>query len=102
MSKKLTKSEHLEMELNAEQLRSLRLEKELGIHKKQIKLMQIKISDLEGKQQIKVLEDKMSVVDAKIARIEEDNKKFNEKIKNKYKLESGFGINPDSGEIIEE
>lgn len=102
MSKKLTKSEHLEMELNLEQLKNLRLEKELGVHKKQIKLLQSKVTELEVKQQIRSVEDTMQVLDAKIKRCEEEVKSFNEKIKTKYKLNGKFGINPDTGEIIED
>lgn len=50
--KKLTKAEHLEMELNQEQVRVATLEKELLLEKKANKLLKDKISELESQRVI--------------------------------------------------
>lgn len=100
--KKLTKAEHLEMELNQEQLNNVKLEKMLQVEKKQSKLLKMKITELESRQQLQIMDNKLTTIDSKIALLEKEIKTFNQKMKDKYKIKGGFAINSDSGEIIEE
>jgi hypothetical protein len=100
--KKLTKAEHLEMELNSEQLNNVKLQKEIMLEKKQVKLLKIKIAELENQRTIQALNNTLDNMEVKIKRAEEEVAKFNQKLKDKYKIKSSFGINPDTGIILEE
>ena len=100
--KKLTKEEHLEMELNSEQLSNVKLQKEIMLEKKQVKLLKIKIAELENQRIIQALNNTLDNMEVKIKRAEDEVAKFNQKMKEKYKIKSSFGINPDTGIILEE
>jgi hypothetical protein len=100
--KKLTKAEHLEMELNHEQVASLKLQKELLLEKKANKLLKIKIAELENQRMIQVMNNNLDSMVNRIAQADKEVKDFNEKVKTKYKLKGSFGINPDTGSIIED
>lgn len=100
--KKLTKAEHLEMELNSEQLRSLKLEQDLLIEKKQVRLLKAKISELENQRVMQAMNNNLENMKSRLASAEEEIAKHTQKIKEKYKIKTSFGINPDTGEIIED
>lgn len=100
--KKLTKAEHLEMELNQEQVRIATLEKELLLEKKANKLLKDKIAELESQRVIQAMNNRLDTLKRKEEAVKEEVKKYTNKIKEKYKLKEGFGINPDTGEIEEE
>ena len=100
--KKLTKAEHLEMELNSEQLSNVKLQTEIMLEKKQVKLLKIKLAELENQRTIQALNTTLDNMEVKIKRAEDEVAKFNQKMKEKYKIKSSFGINPDTGIILEE
>lgn len=100
-TKKLTKAEHFEMELNAEQLNSVKLQKEILLEKKANKLLKIKIMELENQRAIMTANNNLDAVAQRISAAEKEVVDFNKKIMDKYKVKQGFGINPDTGEIIE-
>ena len=100
--KKLTKAEHLEMELNAEQIRGLRLESALLLEKKASKLLRVKIAELENQRMIINMNNTIDNLKQRIELAEKDSSNFTGKLKEKYKIKTSFGINPDTGEILED
>ena len=90
------------MELNSEQLSNVKLQKEIMLEKKQVKLLKIKIAELENQRIIQALNNTLDNMEVKIKRAEDEVAKFNQKMKEKYKIKSSFGINPDTGIILEE
>ena len=100
--KKLTKAEHLEMELNFEQLRSIRLEKDLMIEKKGNKLLKMKVLELENQRVMQAMNNNLENMKKRIERAEQEVSSFNKKIKDKYKIKTSFGVNPDTGKLIED
>ena len=101
-TKKLTKAEHFEMELNLEQLQNVKLQKEILLEKKANKLLRMKIAELENHKVIQAMNNRMESSDQKIEAAEKEVSDFNKKIMEKYKVKQGFGINPDTSEIINE
>jgi len=100
--KKLTRAEHVEMELNHEQMLNLELMKKLELERRQSYLLQRKVQELEAKSKIDLINSKLTTIDKKIEKSREEVNDFNKKIMEKYKIEGSFGINPDTGEILEE
>jgi hypothetical protein len=100
--KKLTKSEHLEMELGQEQVQNAKLLVEVGILRKNELLMKMKIHHLESEKQVKTRDDLINANRRKLTTIEYEHKVFVENIKIKYKIKNGFGVNPDTGVITED
>ena len=99
-AKKLTKAEHLEMELNLEQMRNVRLQKEVLTEKKGNKLLRMKIAELENQRAIQAANNNLESAEQRIKRAEKEINDFNQKIKDKYKIKGSFGVNPDTGELI--
>lgn len=100
-TKKLTKAEHFEMELNVEQLNNLKLQKELMLEKKSNKLLKIKIAELENQRVMMAADNNLAACAQRILAAEKEVNEFNKKIMEKYKVKQGFGICPDTGELIE-
>ena len=101
-TKKLTKAEHLEMELNHEQIRNVLLEKEIIMEKQRILMLEKKVADLEHEKKVKKSQDKITTVMSKLSLAQKESNEFNQKLKTKYKIKESFGINPDTGEILED
>lgn len=101
-TKKLTKAEHLEMELNHEQKANTLLQKDILIEKKAVKLLKMKIAELENQRMIQSMNNNLESMVKRIDQADKEIKDFNEKMKLKYKIKNSFGINPDTGEILEE
>ena len=99
---KLTKNEHITVEFNSEKLKSLKLEKELTIEKKKNILLKIKISELENKINLKLIDNRIENIDKQINEAKHESSTFNNKLMDKYKIKGSFGINPDTGEILED
>ena len=100
--KKLTKAEHLEMELNLEQHMNVKLQKEIALEKKAVKLLKMKVAELENQRIIQAMNNNMENLERKVKQSEEEINNFNQKLKDKYKVKGSFGVNPDTGEIIED
>jgi hypothetical protein len=102
MAKKLTKAELLEMQRNfAEKLVE---EKELEIltMSKTTELLNLKIKQLEVQAKMGSIDNTISKKKSDLELIKQTSRDFNNKMKIKYKLKDGWGINPDSGMILEE
>jgi predicted dithiol-disulfide oxidoreductase (DUF899 family) len=100
--KKLTKSEHLEMELNQEQVLNAKLEMELEVSKKNEVILQARIKQLESEKLLRAKTDLVNNKRQKLTTIEEEHRVFVEKMKAKYKIKGAFGIDPDTGIIQED
>ncbi len=100
-TKKLTKAEHFEMELNVEQLNNIKLQKEILLEKKANKLLKIKIAELENQRVLMASNNNLESCGQRILAAEKEVSDFNKKIMEKYKVKQGFGVNPDTGELIE-
>lgn len=100
--KKLTKTEHLEMNLNYEQLNNLELLKKLEVEKRNTFILQRKVQELESNIKLESIKSKLTTIEKRLERSKEEVNKFNKKVMEKYNIEKSFGINPDTGEILEE
>lgn len=99
--KKLTKQELLKTELYNERKKSRDLELKVMELQTQISILQFEIRKKEHESNIRLRKE---ALDNKKDKNEIDNRehqKFNEKLKDKYKIKESFGINPDTGEILE-
>lgn len=99
---KLTKNEMLKMENNLLQQQVYERELEIQKLKKSVELLANQVKSLEALKKADVIDKTIETKRKKIEDIKKENREFNEKIKTKYKIEGSFGINPDTGEIIEE
>lgn len=102
MAKKLTKSELLEMELNHsnklvrdQELSNIEL-------RKTNELLSLKIKQLEAQIKVGSIDKEIEAKKEQINFEKTKIRDFNNKLKNKHKIEGSWGINPDTGEILEE
>lgn len=100
--KKLTKAEHLELELLQERIRLKKMEIDLDASKINELMLQARIKQLEAEKLVKSKQDVMTNKKSQLTTIDKEHKEFTDKLKNKYKIKGAFGINPDTGEIKEE
>lgn len=102
MGKKLTKTELLKMDNNSLQQRVLFLEKENLKLKKSVEILNNEKRNAESKSKLNLIDSQIRNREAKLENIKEENREFNKKIKDKYKIKKGFGVRPETGEIIED
>lgn len=103
---KLTKSELLQMELNLERKQNAEKKVEIRQLKYNNRLLENKVKSLEDQIKLKLdSENSRKEIEAFKAELEREKeicREFNNKLKSKYKIEGSWGINPDTGEILEE
>ena len=96
---KLTKTELLEMEnLNLEKNLEER-DEQILILNKNIEMLNTRVRQLESQTKASLIDKKIATKKDKVHKLKEAISEFNNKIKKKYKIKDGFGINPDTGEI---
>jgi len=103
---KLTKTELLEMELNLERKQNAEKNIELKQLRHNNKMLEVRVRNLEEQLKMKAESEKVrkevEALKAQLEREKEAYREFNNKIKKKHKLKGSWGINPDTGEILEE
>ena len=101
---KLTKSELLQMELNLERKQNAEKKVEIRQLRYNNRLLENRVKNLEDQIKLKMdSENSKKEIEAFKEELEREKlvcREFNNKLKSKYKIEGGFGINPDTGEII--
>lgn len=99
--KKLTKTELLQSELFSEQKKARDLEAKVMKLEMQVLEYQLELKKRDHEKAIRTRNEILSNKQRSSEKASEKHKEFNEKLKTKYKLKGSFGINPDTGEIIE-
>lgn len=99
---KLTKSELLTMENNIYQQQVSERELENLKLKKHIEVLNGKLAHLELQIKLSSYDKQLENSSKKLQDLKTVTREYNNKLKDKYKVSGPFGINPDTGEILEE
>lgn len=102
MSIVLKKEELIEIDHMMCQKQLIEKENENINLRKNLEVLNLKIRQLEMNNRIASMEDEIRNNNNKINNIKEKQREFNKSITKKYKIKGNWGINPDSGEIVQE
>jgi len=93
----LTREEILEMELNLEKNKSRKLIEDKSTMEIRAILQNVELF----KKEVEVKQLKLQNLKIEHSRENEESKKFNNRVKVKYDISGAFGIDPDTGEVVE-
>lgn len=102
---KLTKTERLEVENNILEQENLKLQIELRKLRKNNNILTESIKRKELEERVKnannAADSEISKFESELKSVKDRTRQTNKKIESKYKLSGNWGINPDTGEIVD-